>query len=415
MQLARALTQASPTKFDTPLGVVVKLGSALDSINTIVFEGQMDTLTRIGRERDLTMKTSEPFVQLYFHTTLRESFDERRIMPDNTGGVYGGSMEIVHAIHPECGEVYFCRMQGPQGQASLPSFYHSKDFDFERALSILWEQYDGRIQATVLRTIQGPFNTSQSTQFSTFSTIPNPLYGPMHARMEHLVERQRRFKTDKVARSYMFYGDPGTGKSSFAEAFAERLGERTLRIDASALALMSVEDMNFLIKSLRPEFLLIDDMDKANMSSSVATLLSILQRFKTDYPDVTVLITANAITMFDPGFFRPGRIDTWIEFKAPTDEERTTILADYCKELKIATKAEDVARLVEASKGLTHDYVREIAYELRCDDVEHVVEHIEQMRALLGNTRGAPPFSMMENGAHGPFGPPGVIIGPIIR
>jgi len=377
LNIASNLAVSVPTKHDTVPGTVVKVAALLNALSVIHIDGRADTMVRLAQERDLVLKTSEPFVSLFFNTTLHEAFDERRFVNDN-----GPNFQIIHAKHEEYGELYFLGNVGAGVSQPMPGFYHTENFDFAGALRRLWQQYDGRIQATVERTTM-PFMVAQSSTFSGFNEIPNPLYGSMHEKMEKLVERQRRFKLDGVPRSYMFYGLSGTGKSSFAQLFAERLGERTLRIDAGAIASMSVGDCDFLLKSLEPDFLLIDDIDKTQMMSSIATLLSILQRFKTDYPKLTVVITANAVDHFDPGFFRPGRIDTWVEFEPPSAEERKTILRLYCENLKIATKDGDIDRLVAASEALTQDYVREIAYELRCDDVDHVLERIAQMRALL--------------------------------
>jgi len=383
LSVASTLAAQLPTKQDTIPGVIVKVAAMMGTLNTVLVEGRMDTMILIARERELVLKQSEPFVSIYFNSLLHEAFEETRIL-DHQGPP---SIEILHCKHAEYGEVYFIRSNSWGQQATMRSFYHTKGFDFTSVLGLLWTKYDGRIQATVNRTPFAPWAPpQQSSTYTQYAEIPNPLYGKMHEKMTKLVERQRRFKLDGTPRSYMFYGPPGTGKSSFAEAFAERLGERTLRIDATAIANMSVDDVDFLIKSLHPDFLLVDDIDKANMGQSLATLLSILQRFKTDYPKLTVLITANAIDRFDPGFFRPGRIDTWVEFEPPDDKERETILRLYCENLKVPTKDEEIASLVAASDGLTQDYIRELAYELRCDDIAHVLERVAQMRALLNKT-----------------------------
>jgi ATP-dependent 26S proteasome regulatory subunit len=89
--------------------------------------------------------------------------------------------------------------------------------------------------------------------------------------------------------------------------------------------------MSFLLDGLRPEFVIIDDLDKADLSKVVPTILDLLQKFKVDYPDTSVILSANNTENFDPGLLRPGRIDTWYEFTLPDADERREILTRYLR------------------------------------------------------------------------------------
>ena len=403
LHIARTVSLYMPTKLDTFTSGATKVVALADSV-VAIFEGRKDILLRLADERGLLMKTSDAFVTIYFHSGLRDDFEESRILDDS--GSAPPSIEFLRAVHPNFGELYFIVGANLGMTQQYPQFYHSPGFDFAGMLRLLWTKHEGRIQSTMERGQSAvPYMPATlSARFTGFREIPNPLYGSMRATFERLVTRQRRFQTDGIPRSYMLYGLPGTGKSSFAQAFADHLGDRTLRIDASALATMSIGDVDFLLRALEPTFLLIDDIDKANMNSNVATLLSVLQRFKTDYPTLTVLITANAIERFDPGFFRPGRIDTWVEFSPPDEDERRTILAEYLRSLNVPISEDGMKRVVDAADGLTQDYIRELAYELRCDDVDHVLERIEQMHAILKKS-GPATSTAGANGMHWPFPP----------
>ena len=154
--------------------------------------------------------------------------------------------------------------------------------------------------------------------------------------------------------------------------------------------------MDFLLSNLRPDFLLIDDVDKANADQALATLLDVLERFKSEHPHVTVIMTANMVSGFDHGMLRPGRIDTFVEFKLPRRSERGELLRRY------GVDGVSAAHLLErATKGLSHDYVRELALALKHEALEDVLETARTMRRLLAATK-PPPAATAPAGAPAP-------------
>jgi SpoVK/Ycf46/Vps4 family AAA+-type ATPase len=144
-----------------------------------------------------------------------------------------------------------------------------------------------------------------------------------------------------------------------------------------------VKTLSFLIEYLHPDFLIIDDVDKMDMTKGLPTLLDILQRFKTEHSFVSIIMTANSVSLFDKGFLRPGRIDTWIEFKIPNDEERAAILTSYIKEEGITVSDEMIKDITTITSGLAQDYLREIVTCLKHDDGADIMKSIELMKSLL--------------------------------
>lgn len=373
LKLATDIIPKLPARGDTFLQVAVKLLGIIDSsqniMNPVTKGNPLDTII----ERfDLEETKNEQFVSLFFDTNLYEQFDVHRFSLTDY-------LDVIDASHKSYGRLFFIEYtystSGPEA-----SFYHSKSMDFPEILKGLWETYEGRLHVTIG---PGEYGVGTKSEFASINDWPNPLYGTMQAQMDHLVARHRRFVLDKVPRSYMFYGAPGTGKSSFAIQFAEKLGERTLKMDAGSFAHAHVKDVTFLLNNLRPEFLLIDDVDKADVSKALPTLLEILQRFKSDHRSTSVLMTANTVSKFDAGLLRPERIDTWIEFPLPEAEERREILSRYAEKFEAHVTPEQMRELVEITDKLSQDYLREVAQLLRYDEVEHVVKTIALMQKLL--------------------------------
>lgn len=230
-------------------------------------------------------------------------------------------------------------------------------------------------------------STSMTLANNLAEALPNKnstiLQRGASSKMDELCARHRRYRAADVPRSYMLYGPPGTGKSSFAAALADRLGEKTLKLDATSLAHASVSDMQFLLDNLLPDFVIIDDVDKAAVGSAIPTLLDVLARFKTEGATASAILTANGVADFDKGLLRPGRVDTWVEFKLPDDSERAAVLRRYCDDLGVDAAPLVIGRLAKESAGLSQDYLREIALSLRHGEAGEVAEQIRAMKALL--------------------------------
>lgn len=122
-------------------------------------------------------------------------------------------------------------------------------------------------------------------------------------------------------RGYLFYGEPGTGKSSAAMALAERFGLSVyylplgdIKNDADLIELFSdvppraillLEDVDVYKKNI--------DRDKGADSASLSSLLNSMDGIMTPHGLITVM-TTNDIDALDPALIRPGRIDYRKEF-----------------------------------------------------------------------------------------------------
>lgn len=382
LKLASDIVPKLPQKDDTLLQVIIKTVAIVDSVGNILApKSQRDGLRALLERYNLIETKNEQFVSLFFGTNLYDQFQVFRFsLNDYT--------EVIEASHKRFGSIFFVEYsystKGPE-----PFFYHKKGLDFSDILGGLWDSYEGRLHVTVLT---GDFGESKSQYTSFKEGDKNPLYGAMQGKMDALVARHRRYAIDEVPRSYMFFGSPGTGKTSFAMAFADRIGTRILKMDAVSLSCIHVRDIIFLLENLKPDFLIVNDIDKADVSKGIPTILEVLERFKIEYPWVSVLMTANTTDRFDLGMLRPGRIDTWVKFDLPERTERQEIMVRYLERYKIEIDPPQLDNLIELTEGLSQDYLREVVLELRYDDFTHVVGNIRLRHELIATAQVAQPL-----------------------
>jgi len=379
LKFASNIVPKLPARGDTLLQVLVKSLSIVDSIEDVLAPAKQNALEQLIAKLGLAETRNEQFVSLFFDTNLYEQFKIHRFSLSDY-------MDVIQAEHESFGALYFAEYTYSNSGAPEPNFYHTKEIDFAEILKGLWDGYEGRLHVTIG---PGKWGSGTKSEFTTFSEIPNPMFGETQEMFDELVARHRRFRTDNVPRCYMFYGDAGTGKSSFAMSFAEKLGGRTLKLDASSLSHVHVRDISFLLTNLAPDFFMIDDVDKADPGKGLSTLLDILQRFKTDHPTCSLIMTSNQTENFDTGMHRPGRIDTWREFKRPGAEQRRILLTRYLDEFKVTVEPKHLEEFVTLSEGLSQDYLRDIALVLRYDDIEHVTKNIKHSIALLKKAEAA--------------------------
>ena len=113
-----------------------------------------------------------------------------------------------------------------------------------------------------------------------------------------------------ITRAILFYGRAGTGKSTAVRAIAEGLKLRSLRISFFAIDQEISTTLIPSLKILRPDVLIIDDIDRAYDQE---LLLEQLETFR-DRVRV-ILATANYTHQIDRAILRPGRFDEAIPFE----------------------------------------------------------------------------------------------------
>lgn len=167
-------------------------------------------------------------------------------------------------------------------------------------------------------------------------------------------------------KAIILFGPPGTGKTSFAQAVASRLGWPFVEIFPSRLAADTSEGLAAALRETFAELaeldsvlLFIDEVEEiAAVRSGKAVdpghgvtneLLKLIPVFRER--DARLLVCAtNSVRSLDPAFLRPGRFDYVIPIGPPDPTARRAIWSRY---LGDAADTVDLDRLVEASELFT--------------------------------------------------------------
>ena len=162
----------------------------------------------------------------------------------------------------------------------------------------------------------------------TFSAVPSRrsdvISAKGKARVEHDIAGHAARKGEPWA--FIAYGPPGTGKSRHVERVEQGTGGRLLKVDASSLPALGVQEVGFLLDALRPSHLLVDDFDRAPVDETRARLLFLFEHLHAAHAGTTVAVTVNDPTALDAALLRSERIDDAQEFALPDAAERADII-----------------------------------------------------------------------------------------
>jgi len=246
-------------------------------------------------------------------------------------------------------------------------------FDCEALFHNLWTWYGNNIAVTSSLN-SGSYNLSE------FKEPLNPLFGSSVQKLDYLVSQHRKYRIDNHTRIYLFHGEPGTGKSTCSKLLAMRTSERVLLLDISILGDWTAYSLLNFITSLNPDFVLIDDVDRC---PNPQILLPLLDRVKQENSTTSFVLTVNDLSQLDRAVLRPGRIDTVVEFHPPDDADRRDILQHL---IKTDLDAHELEHLVKSTKGMSPDYLQEIALRMQYEEVGVALENVTNLwNIALGN------------------------------
>jgi hypothetical protein len=370
LNVATDLLGKIPSRGDNALTTIVKILSIVDSFDKKL--GKENPLHSFFDSLDADSSTNQQFVDLFFSTPLKDSFKVRKISLSDY-------VTILIATDAEIGTLYFIEYNWGAKPEPSSDFWLSPGFDFEKALARLWSIYERGIHIGLKYEHR---SERPRTQYRSLVFTKDPIIGSAVERLDKLIESHRQAQADGFPRTYLFYGKQGVGKSTFATRLAQACGKRTLRVDARGLTHTGANDLSFLINGLKPDFLILDDIDRiTEMATALPMLLETLTDLKERHPSVTAILTANDVSAFDPAVIRPGRVDRVLEFEPPNRKDREIIFRGYFKEFGIESQNPDP--FVKATDGLTAAYIREVVIQIKnTKNPKEVLDNIKIMKAL---------------------------------
>ena len=103
-------------------------------------------------------------------------------------------------------------------------------------------------------------------------------------------------------RSFLFFGPPGTGKTTLSQTIVSKLNLRTLKFRFNGN--YNYNFFQFIIKNFNIEAVILDDFDQIDSSHQLLELMEMLHR-----ETKLVIALVNSLYDFHPALLRPGRID----------------------------------------------------------------------------------------------------------
>ena len=176
----------------------------------------------------------------------------------------------------------------------------------------------------------------------------------------------------KPKRGVLLFGPPGTGKTSIGRALAHRMKGKFFLIDGSFISeppnrfFEKVQQVVAEAKENSPSVLFIDDADVLfkieHIAGLVRYLLSLLDGLESETAsNVCVMMTAMDVKKIPEALLRSGRVELWLETRAPDEPTRARILARWMGKELPGHEAVDYAALGKMTAGFTPADLRRIA------------------------------------------------------
>jgi hypothetical protein len=358
-----------PAKEDSLFTTILKVLAIGDSAHARWMGGSSSKIPSAFAHYDLVEATNEPFVRLFFGTSLKQQFKITRWPLEQ-------NRELLVARGPMDERFLFQETQWGEKAYISSTFFHSSNVDFPAVMASLWLAYEHGMYLST-EGGEGVYSSHEITYQAVHAPRNEILTRKSRERFQEVLSACRADIDAGIHRCYIAAGPPGTGKSSFVLHLAEALGGRLLKIDASSIPRIGVKELSFVLTALRPRVLLIDDFDRAPADAVGARLLFLLEHLKAAHAETMVVITVNDPAALDPAMLRSERIDEPIDFTLPDDEERRELI-----EKLLPQHTHNLPRLVSETDGLNHADITDLCKRLCKEPIDKVLKMKKRLRAM---------------------------------
>lgn len=408
IEMSSSIYDRFPSKDDSIPTVIFKVISLIDNGVSLLTNYSYDDLISYLNKSSYLYCDNIQFIHLFFEASIINEFEVSEFTVNHSNVVdeiikskHSSAMPLIvmKAVNKDIGTLFFFREEYRGDSSEITSeFYYSSEFKFDKVYDLLWKKMNNKIIIDNIQQVKSvdksgidKFHINTKYFLKSIAKLKDPFLGKEVKLLDEFYSQNIRYKNDGIARTYLFYGMQGTGKSTFAQRLSERFGGKILKINATDFSIINLsQGLGFILCKVKPDFLIVDDIDRIDYESNMLRLFDVLAGIREEAPHVSIIFTANNIRRFDPAFLRPGRIDEILEFDPPNDNERMDILKGYMNEFGIEALEGDVNyeklldKIITATAGFSHAYIKEVALQLKYCSLEKVLELVEKMKRLIG-------------------------------
>lgn len=352
--LLSSITHLLPTKQDNTLNKVIKGVNVVSAIKN-EYDGHIT--------KELVKKYKESYNELLYSCISDDAVLSKTNFTTIKIKDYDYDMNFMHFAEIPGVFKYMFKSKGksPVRDKMGNPYFYSTDADCKHIGDLLYSKYGNKIfidQKVVTRRKSDVDEYS----FESMKLDDKIIEFDAHKKATKLLEKKG---------IYLFYGKPGTGKSSFifSESFKDK---RCLIMLASMFCDLKQNELATLLNVFNPDLLLIEEFDKA--TNKLDSILLFFERLRSK--NITVVLTANNIKNFDPAVIRPKRIDKIAKFDPPNQAEIKELVNMYSSD-----SPENNAKLIDLLEKakFTHAYVVDLAKKLNnnLDELEAYIKFLK--------------------------------------
>ena len=191
-----------------------------------------------------------------------------------------------------------------------------------------------------------------------------------------------KFKNNKIKRSSLLSGLPGSGKTTFSVKASQILNGKLLILPSKSVNFIMDYEINIvdIVNVIKPSIILFDDIDRTS-EYYMDNLLDFIENLNRMDNETVIMATVNDLNRLPNALKRPGRFDEIIEFDYPSEDNRRIIIKKYLNFYGTRLSDKNVEFLVENTENLTPAYIKEIVIQSTIqpmDKMTDIIEHIKK-------------------------------------